>query len=94
MNEESGFDLFGSAWRGSVQIGAAGAGAAVTIGAMGEGARGYVSTADSAADRRLQGQLAELIEELRGSLGGGGSRGRHRLEAGFEADPDLLRGSG
>ncbi|WP_112138285.1 hypothetical protein [Glycomyces dulcitolivorans] len=45
MNEDSGFDLFGGARIGNMQIGVVGSGATVTIGAMGDGARGYVGAA-------------------------------------------------
>ncbi|GAA1676837.1 hypothetical protein GCM10009830_24480 [Glycomyces endophyticus] len=75
MNEAEGFDLFAGARIGSVQIGVVGAGATATIGAMGDGARGYVGPGGD------QG-LAELVRQLRDSLGGSADGRHRRSEAG------------
>ncbi|MEU6248270.1 hypothetical protein [Glycomyces sp. NPDC047010] len=81
MNEHD-FDLFDihpfeQARTGRVQIAAAGVNATATVGAIGDGSRGYVGTAGPSVDRALQAELAELVRELRGALGGERGYGRH-----------------
>ena len=64
MDEE---ERSGYVFRGNVQTGAVGTGASATVGAIGDGARGYVFTGP-AADGELRAELLRLVAELRSAL--------------------------
>lgn len=58
----------GYVFRGNVQTGAIGTGASATVGAIGEGSRGYVFTGGSDADRELRAELLRVVGDLRSAL--------------------------
>jgi hypothetical protein len=57
----------GYVFRGNVQTGAVGTGSSATVGAIGDGARGYVFVGRE-IDRELQAELLRLVGELRAVL--------------------------
>ncbi|MEU5154299.1 hypothetical protein [Glycomyces sp. NPDC021274] len=65
MDEE---ERSGYVFRGNVQTGAVGTGASATVGAIGEGSRGYVFAGASDADRELRAELLRLVGDLRAAL--------------------------
>jgi len=65
MGEE---ERSGYVFRGNVQTGAVGTGASATVGAIGEGSRGYVFAAGAEVDRELQAELLRLVGDLRAAL--------------------------
>lgn len=67
MNQEE-TEQSGYVFRGNVQTGAVGTGASATVGAIGDGARGYVFAGGPEVDRELQAELLRLVGELRAVL--------------------------
>jgi hypothetical protein len=65
MSEE---EQSGYVFHGNVQTGAVGSGASATVGAIGEGSRGYVFTGGAEVDRELQAELLRLVGDLRAAL--------------------------
>jgi hypothetical protein len=65
MDEE---ERHGYVFRGNVQTGAVGTGASATVGAIGDGARGYVFAGGAEVDRELRAELLRLVGDLRAAL--------------------------